>query len=467
MTTVEGNVDHLGPAPMLGWARSPSDPNRRLRVRVALNDRSVGDAMADLYRPDLEAAGIGDGRHGFAFDLVSHFDTESEQRLRISCFHSDVEIWVGNTRDLMTRAAELRKLRRRPLWAIHQVQGGTSNLLVSGYLVPSAGEAPEPEWIADGVPVVEAQFPVESPPAPSRLWTVPGHRQLGFRLEIPLRSSELAPSTVIECIDRNSRRPIIEHGAFFVPDDLEEQLRRVPDGSRMERVQGHGRPDVHLLWGYTACRKIETFLEARFGRRLSSFPSILDWGCGCGRLSRHLAKVPGTRLTGVDIDADNIAWCRDNLTARPSESMGGDDWEPPRFETVPLLPPCDLPASSFDLILGHSVMTHLREEDQLAWLAELKRVSRPGAVLCLTVNADTAIWWCDPPLEVLRDWQARGFSDLARDPALDGLIGDEEYYRATFHREDYVRRVWGQYFEIIEILPGFAHIQDMVILRSR
>lgn len=465
MNSVEGNVDHLGPAPLQGWARSPAEPARRLDVRIVLGDRSVGVVTADRHRPDLEAAGIGDGRHGFAFDLSPHLDPGVAQTLRVACADTGDDVWTGSTEELRRRVAALDALRTCPLWAIRSVVRESACWRLSGYLVPAAGERADPMWTADGEPVDDVDYPVESPPAPARLWFVPDHLQLGFSLRVPIEASSGSGSgdgPVVDCLDRRTGRPLVEHGAFYVPADFEEQMQNVPGPVRMLRVQGHERADTHLLWGHTACRKLDRLLQARFDRRLDSFESILDWGCGCGRLSRHLARLPvpepGPRLTGVDIDSDNVAWCRDHLAVSLDPA--------PEFQTVPLLPPTDLPTDAFDLIVGHSVMTHLREDDQLAWLSELQRVMRPGGFALLTINAETSIWWTDPPANVVREWREAGFTDAARDAALDGFVDDEQYYRATFHRHDYVREVWGRFFEVVEILPAFAHIQDLVVLRS-
>ena len=46
----------------------------------------------------------------------------------------------------------------------------------------------------------------------------------------------------------------------------------------------------------------------------------------------------------------------------------------------------DFPDAYFDLIFNHSVFTHLDENYQDAWLAELERVTKPGGVLVLSVS---------------------------------------------------------------------------------
>lgn len=64
----EGFLDHIGTR-VTGWARLPAEPDRRLRVAVVFSgpgaEPATVEAVADLHRADLEAAGRGDGRHGF------------------------------------------------------------------------------------------------------------------------------------------------------------------------------------------------------------------------------------------------------------------------------------------------------------------------------------------------------------------------------------------------------------------
>ena len=77
---------------------------------------------------------------------------------------------------------------------------------------------------------------------------------------------------------------------------------------------------------------------------------ILDWGCGCGRVIAQLIKlIPPQQLFGCDIDAEAIAWNRDNLHG-------------PGFTRINPYPPTPYPDSYFDLIYGISVMTHLAEK---------------------------------------------------------------------------------------------------------
>jgi len=53
---------------------------------------------------------------------------------------------------------------------------------------------------------------------------------------------------------------------------------------------------------------------AAVGGDFFSCARILDWGCGCGRTLRWLAKRAGPRqLFGCDVDAAAIEWSRNNF----------------------------------------------------------------------------------------------------------------------------------------------------------
>jgi hypothetical protein len=55
----------ISPQEVRGWAYDPSRPHEHVAVEVSCGGRVLGETKANLYRPDLEAAGIGNGDHGF------------------------------------------------------------------------------------------------------------------------------------------------------------------------------------------------------------------------------------------------------------------------------------------------------------------------------------------------------------------------------------------------------------------
>lgn len=102
---------------------------------------------------------------------------------------------------------------------------------------------------------------------------------------------------------------------------------------------------------------------------------LLDWGCGPGRVIRHLPGVigAGCRFTGTDANAQSVAWCRAHLPGLSFLHNG-------------MSPPLAADANTFDAAYGISIFTHLSGQGHESWLAELLRVLRPGGVLLLTTH---------------------------------------------------------------------------------
>jgi SAM-dependent methyltransferase len=195
---------------------------------------------------------------------------------------------------------------------------------------------------------------------------------------------------------------------------------------------------------------------------LSAHDRILDFGCGCGRIVRWMKELAdGRTIAGTDIDARAIAWASSNLSFA-------------RFEVNEALPPTRYRDGEFDLIVNHSVFTHLDERHQDLWLAELERITAPGGALVLSVHGAYSFQATERELEpgsiLRREWRAR----LERDGILhvteDSFIGSSfpDFYHTTFHAPWYVLEHWSRWFEVLAYLPrsSLGH-QDQVVLRRR
>jgi hypothetical protein len=66
---LQGLVDNALPDRLFGWAWNPAAPGQRLTIEARLGDTVVHTTTADLARPDLAKAGIGDGCHAFEIPL--------------------------------------------------------------------------------------------------------------------------------------------------------------------------------------------------------------------------------------------------------------------------------------------------------------------------------------------------------------------------------------------------------------
>jgi SAM-dependent methyltransferase len=111
------------------------------------------------------------------------------------------------------------------------------------------------------------------------------------------------------------------------------------------------------------------------GRDLEGMARVLDFGCGCGRVLRHLAATPGPALYGADVHRRAVAWCGRSL---PLAGAVGNRPEPP----------LDLPAGHFDLVYAFSVFTHLPPALAARWTDELRRLLAPGGLLVISTHGD-------------------------------------------------------------------------------
>lgn len=105
--------------------------------------------------------------------------------------------------------------------------------------------------------------------------------------------------------------------------------------------------------------------------------NILDWGCGPGRIIRHLPDFLDDKsmVFGTDYNAASIDWCKTNL---PDIDFNLNGLE------------AELPYDSnfFDYIYGISIFTHLSEKMHFEWIEELYRVLKPGGILMLTLHGN-------------------------------------------------------------------------------
>jgi SAM-dependent methyltransferase len=142
----------------------------------------------------------------------------------------------------------------------------------------------------------------------------------------------------------------------------------VPPPGLIVRVAGTPDVDWFLEGGRLGYESIRAQVA------LDPGAAVLDFGCGCGRVTRYWRDFDGP-VAGTDLSAEAVAWCRAHLPFA-------------RFETNGLEPPLAFDDGSFDLVYGLSVFTHLTVDTQRRWLTELRRVLRPGGHLLLTTHGE-------------------------------------------------------------------------------
>lgn len=97
--SIQGNVDWMQRDIVCGWVWRPGAPDRRLVVEVVVGQAIVAKAVAISYRPDLEIAGVGDGRYGFVIEFHPPLDHDAKPELRIDGIGGEIPTPSSWSRD--------------------------------------------------------------------------------------------------------------------------------------------------------------------------------------------------------------------------------------------------------------------------------------------------------------------------------------------------------------------------------
>ena len=214
----------------------------------------------------------------------------------------------------------------------------------------------------------------------------------------------------------------------------------LPPRRLMVRVAGTADADWFLRSGRAGYHAIGAHVD------LAQTRDVLDFGCGCGRVTRYFKDHAGS-VSGSDVNGEAVSWCRDNLPFA-------------RFEANGLAPPLAFGDGSFDLVYALSVFTHLTEDLQLAWRDELRRVLRPGGRLLITTHGRSYV----PRLD---DGERARFERGEIVVRWGEVVGSN--LCSAYHPERYLREHFAQGFAFLELEAEGARgnpTQDLVVLQK-
>ena len=258
------------------------------------------------------------------------------------------------------------------------------------------------------------------------------------------------PPRLVRWLDRARLEAPVRLRDF--PADLRERVRPgsppVPPAWLRAHVGRTSSRDEYVRVGRAGFEEIVAAFAAHRDRE-EVYPRWLDFGCGCGRLCRHL-PLPGTceSYVAMDVDGEAIRWNTRHL---------------PRGEFVLISesPPTPLASGSFDVVYCVSVFTHLDEAAQFSWLEELARLLRPGGLLLASTHSERLVV-TRPDLS--REQLARLGSDGFAFAPGAGSFNDH----TTFHSRSYLERHWGRSLTLLGFLPdGLFHLQDLSVWKRQ
>lgn len=210
-------------------------------------------------------------------------------------------------------------------------------------------------------------------------------------------------------------------------------------------VSGHHDLETFYNSGLQGADDIRSTLE-RNGLNINAFESILDFGCGCGRIMRHWKRLYGPRLYGTDYNPFLVKWCQKNLAFA-------------EFKINKLTQRLEYEEGKFDFIYAVSVFTHLTEDLQKFWINELKRIVRACGYILITVHGRNRLH------------QLTGKERYEFESGKLVMLGGKypgNNICAAYHPEQYVRQSLAKGLTIVDFIAGGAKgsNQDIFLLRK-
>jgi SAM-dependent methyltransferase len=205
-------------------------------------------------------------------------------------------------------------------------------------------------------------------------------------------------------------------------------------------VIGSISPVRFLETGRNQFRELMLPLLQRNGYSLDQFETVMDFGCGCGRILRQLEAIQHGELWGVDTNPSMIDWCHRNLPFA-------------NFQVSAQHPPLGFGSETLHFVYARSVFTHLDQPAQDGWLQELTRVMIPAGVLLFTVCGDQFLTYLSAD-ELQRYRRGELVVRNGEKSGTNGCI--------TYHPPSYVGDLLRRYgLTIRDVVPG-GQIPDAV-----
>jgi ubiquinone/menaquinone biosynthesis C-methylase UbiE len=257
---------------------------------------------------------------------------------------------------------------------------------------------------------------------------------------------------------------------------LPEQLRSEIPGMPSDAVQMSTTGKIgqrNIIEAVDFCQAVMERYRKHGG---TGQPSVLDFGCGWGRITRtFLSVTPANNITGADVRPDAVEMAR---TLAPTISFTLMDPRPPAMM---------FQNGSFNLVVGYSVFSHLSEDVAQSWINEFGRIVAPSGMVCITTrsrahlvhskrdatNAGKLSGHQKQYATMLSDFdQAISKYDAGEFvyvPTGGGGVLTSDFYGEAIVPKAYVEKHWQKYFDLVDWVDKFSEIgsQPIIVLKRK
>jgi len=247
---------------------------------------------------------------------------------------------------------------------------------------------------------------------------------------------------------------------------LQSILPGMPDENVQLMFTGN-KGDLILNEAFSAYKLFKN-LYASYVGPIDQCNSILDFGCGWGRIIRFFIKdIAPSKLWGCDPVEEMISICKEQ-----------NRWC--NFKTIDTKPPSPFQDETFDLIYSFSVFSHLSEEMHKSLLAELSRILKPGGLLIVTTRSRNFIERRKDPDSVHEGPRSGASAFLNIQECLSDYDGGRYCFSQLVHEgewsywgeaaipKDYVVRHWTQALTFVDYIDIYGELvyQSIIVMRK-
>ncbi|MDM8566806.1 class I SAM-dependent methyltransferase [Candidatus Halobeggiatoa sp. HSG11] len=284
-------------------------------------------------------------------------------------------------------------------------------------------------------------FPVNLPREDIAVYipSIPAAKTCGFSFELEITSEINSLNFEILFTDKSTEaffefdiKKVIQQQEYF--NELNNKLALIPqpEPELIYLTQGHYNVDEYKNSIIPGVMNLHKYLQ-HAGVNLQQIQSLLDFGCGSGRLlvGWHLLS-PHIKLNGCDFNPKLLGWVQQNIF---EQCIRND-----------LTPPLSYPDDKLDLIYLISVFTHLSLDVQKMWIQEFKRVLKIGGYILITLHGEIYVrngFWQEP--DKIQQFLESGFAESGSD--------DGSNFYASYHSLDFIKQMMSG-FELIGYFPN-------------
>jgi ubiquinone/menaquinone biosynthesis C-methylase UbiE len=445
-----GVIDGIHNGYITGWVSAEGE------IMVQHEDQVLDTIAPDTPRFDVVAAGLSiDLNIGIRYPL----NWEKLQYESLRFLYKKEHDWVEmqnspiSLEEVRENASRLNNFFTGPYIQLREIIRTGNDLTFIGIFIADFNEYTGDLTLKiNGKDFDEIEWENPPEPTPYYFWYLPTQKT-AFKAILRNAFINEKNSFRIQAFSSITGEP--ENSFRFIEVPNKALPKNLPDYYQQKRVAGWA--DNFKFWstGFTHMRVIQELVNKYKPSIEWSSVNLLDFGCGCGRITRHFLEANQTlnRVVGVDIDKANIEWCKQNLA-------GGE------FYATELEPPLPFTDETFDVITCNSVFTHLDEDKQVMWLKELSRILKPDGLAIVTINQGNAAAHGRWSNELLDEWTQTGII-VGTNNDLKGVISDDTYYQDVFLTTEYINTHWIPLMDIIGTHEMTFGYQNAVILKKK